>query len=208
MVSHWILSDNKSPQVSRTLLSILANLSNALVWMIPLVLLFSNTPVPLPIFWLLYEKHQLQLVSPSLSCSPIFSNFLERSRYLSFFSLSFNFTQWIPKSTILQVFFLLWIITRFSRLAEIRWFVCISESQRSLCISLCRTYFGLCIYCLFIWSNLKLLHLSGLPCPPSRVSSYILSVLICCIHLLCDGSFRLFYHITYICCFVASYKIH
>ena len=29
----WSLSDNKSPQVSRTLLSILADLSNAIVWM-------------------------------------------------------------------------------------------------------------------------------------------------------------------------------
>ena len=31
-----------------------------------------------------------------------------------------------------------------------------------------------------------------------------LSMLICCIRLLCDWSFRLFRHITYICCFVAS----
>ena len=29
--------------------------------------------------------------------------------------------------------------------------------------------------------------------------------IICCIHLLCDWSFRLFHHITYICYFVASY---
>ena len=34
MVFHWSLSDSKSPQVSRTLLSILAVLNNALVWMI------------------------------------------------------------------------------------------------------------------------------------------------------------------------------
>ena len=31
MVSHWSVIDNKSPQVSRTLLSILANLNNAVV---------------------------------------------------------------------------------------------------------------------------------------------------------------------------------
>ena len=31
MVSHWSLSDSKSPQVSRTLLGILANLNNAVV---------------------------------------------------------------------------------------------------------------------------------------------------------------------------------
>ena len=34
MVFHWSLSDNKSPQVSRTLLSILAVVNNAVVWMV------------------------------------------------------------------------------------------------------------------------------------------------------------------------------
>ena len=34
MVFHWSLSDNKSPQVTKTLLSILAVLNNAVVWMI------------------------------------------------------------------------------------------------------------------------------------------------------------------------------
>ena len=34
MVFHWSLSDSKSPQVSRTLLSILAVFNNAVVWMV------------------------------------------------------------------------------------------------------------------------------------------------------------------------------
>ena len=34
MVFHWSLSDSESPQVSRTLLSILAALNNAVVWMV------------------------------------------------------------------------------------------------------------------------------------------------------------------------------
>ena len=34
MVFHWSLSDSKSPQVSRTPLSILAVLSNAVVWIV------------------------------------------------------------------------------------------------------------------------------------------------------------------------------
>ena len=34
MVFHWCLSDNKSPQVSRTRLSILPVLSNAVVWIV------------------------------------------------------------------------------------------------------------------------------------------------------------------------------
>ena len=45
MVSHWILGDSKSPNVSRTLLSILANLNNAVVLMIstcPLIFISSS----------------------------------------------------------------------------------------------------------------------------------------------------------------------
>ena len=34
MVFHWSLSDCKSPQVSRTLLSILAVFNNAVIWMV------------------------------------------------------------------------------------------------------------------------------------------------------------------------------
>ena len=34
MVFHWSVSDCKSPQVSRTLLSILAVLNNVVVWMV------------------------------------------------------------------------------------------------------------------------------------------------------------------------------
>ena len=34
MVFHWSLGDSKSPQVSRTLLSILAVLNNVVVWMV------------------------------------------------------------------------------------------------------------------------------------------------------------------------------
>ena len=34
MVFHWILSDNKSPRVSRTILSILVDLNNAVVWLV------------------------------------------------------------------------------------------------------------------------------------------------------------------------------
>ena len=56
-----------------SLLTILADLYNAIVFFCsPLVLLFSSLPVPLSILWWLYQAHQLQLVSPSLSCSVVF----------------------------------------------------------------------------------------------------------------------------------------
>ena len=86
---------------------------------------------------------------------------LASSRYLSFFSLSFNFTRRsaeTAESQILQVLFFLLIITWSARLAKIWWSVCISKSQRSLCFSFSRTDVGLCKYHLFVWSNLNFLH--------------------------------------------------
>ena len=50
MVSHWSLSDSKFFQVSGTLLSILADLNNGVVWMVSTCpLFFPSRPVPLSI---------------------------------------------------------------------------------------------------------------------------------------------------------------
>ena len=86
-----------------------------------------------------------------------FSNSLARSRYLSFFSLSFRFILWsagTAKSTILQILFLLLIIIRSGLLAGIRWSVCMFKSHRSLCESFSWIGAGLYIYHLFVWSTL------------------------------------------------------
>ena len=96
----------------------------------------------------------------------IFFNSLARSRYLSFFSHSFSFILWSAQtanSTILQfLFFLLLLLTiiRFGLLVEIRCYVCMSKFHWSLCVSFSRTGAGLCIYHLFVWSNLNFLHIS------------------------------------------------
>ena len=85
-----------------------------------------------------------------------FFNSQPRPSYLSLFSHSFNFTLWsaeTEKSSILIVFSFLLITIKASRLVEIRWSVCISKSQRCLCVSFPRTDTGLFIYHLFIWSN-------------------------------------------------------
>ena len=108
MVFHWSLSDSKSPQVSRTLLSILAILNNAVVWMVstrPPIFksssLFSN-----PLVTVQNAPITICIIVTSMFHS--FFNSLARSRYLSFFSHSFSFTLWsagTAKSTILQVLF-------------------------------------------------------------------------------------------------------
>ena len=106
-------------------------------------------------------------------------------------------------------FFFLLSITRSGRLAEIIWSVCILESQRVLCISLSRRDSGLCIYHLFVMVNFKLFAQFSVD-DFSTLSCLVLYsfVLIYCIRLLCDWSFRLYHYIIYICyflCFVFLY---
>ena len=105
--------------------------------------------------------HQLQLAFLSIPCSIAFFSSLARSWYLFFFSLSFSFTLWsagMGKSTFWLVLFFLLTITRSGCLIVIRWSICISKSQRSLCVSFSRKDSGLCIYHLFVWSNFNFLH--------------------------------------------------
>ena len=167
MVFRWSLSDSKSPQVSRTLLSILAALNNAVVWMVSIrpPTSKSSSPFSNP---LVTVPNALITIGIIVTCMfHSFFNSLARSRYLSFFSHSFSFILWsagTAKSTILQVlffsfffffFFFLLIIIKSGLLAGIRWSVCMLKSHRSLCVAFSRTVAGLCIYHLLVWSNLN-----------------------------------------------------
>ena len=77
---------SKYPQVSRTLLSILADLKNAVVWMVSTCPLISKSSSSLlPSLWGSFRIHQLQLVSLSPPYSIPFLNSLARSCYLSLF---------------------------------------------------------------------------------------------------------------------------
>ena len=85
MVFHWSLSDSKSPQVSGTLLSILAVLNNAVVWMVSTrpptsksSSSFSNPLVAVP-----NVPITIGIIVTCMFHS--FFNSLARSRYLSFF---------------------------------------------------------------------------------------------------------------------------
>ena len=169
MVSHWSLSDSKSSQVSRTRLRILAVLSNADVWIVSTRPPTSKSSRP-------FNNPLVTVPNAPITIGTIvtfmfysFFNSLARSRYLSFFSLSFLFILWsagTAKSTILQIlfsfffFFFLLIIMRSGLLAGIRWSVCMLKSHRSLCESFSRRGAGLYIYHLFVWSNWNFLHIS------------------------------------------------
>ena len=161
MVFHWSLSDSKSPQVSRTLLSILAVLNNAVVWMVSTRPPTSKSSSPFSNPWVTVPNAPITIGIIVTCMFHSFFSSLARSRYLSFFSHSFCFILWsagTAKSTILQVLFFLLIIIKSGLLAGIMWSVCILKSHRILCESFSRTGAGLCLYHLLIWSNLSFLH--------------------------------------------------
>ena len=117
MVFHRHLSDIKSPQVSRTLLSILAVFNNVVVWMVSTRPPTSESSRP-------FNNPSITVPKAPIDTFMFHSFFISlgRSRYLSFFSHSFSFILWLSgtaKSTILQVlFFFLLIIIRSGLLAE------------------------------------------------------------------------------------------
>ena len=151
MVFHWSLSDSKSPQVSRTLLSIQAVLNNVVVWMVSTrpPTSKSSSPFSNPLASVPNAPVSIDIIVTCMFHS--FFNSQARSRY--FFSHSFSFILWsarTAKSTILQVLFFLLIIFSSGFLAEIKWSVCISKSHRSLCVLFSRTGARLWIYHLFV----------------------------------------------------------
>ena len=162
MIFHRSLSDSKSPQFSRTLLSILVVRNNVVVWIVSTRPPTSKSSSPLSNPLVIVSKAPITIYIIVTFMFHIFFNSLAKSRYLSFFSYSFSFILWsagTAKSTILQIiFFLLLIIISSGHLAEIRWSVCTSKSHMCLCMSFCRTGAGLCLYYLFVWSNLNIIY--------------------------------------------------
>ena len=112
MVFRWCLSDNKSLQVSRNLLRILADINNAVVWIV------ITRPLTPKSFCLCINS---LVIVPS---APIIIGITVNVMLHSFFffqfssknwvvvSLFFSFTQWSAgtvKSTIQQVLFFCWL---------------------------------------------------------------------------------------------------
>ena len=115
MVFHWSLSDSKSPQVSRTLLSILAVFHDAVVWMVSTCSPTSNSSRPFNNPLVTVPKAPITIGTIVTLMFHSFFNSLASSRYLSFFSHSFSFilwSAWTAKSTILQIlfFFFCWLL--------------------------------------------------------------------------------------------------
>ena len=107
MVFHWRLSDRKSPQVSRTLLSILAVFNNTVVRMVSTRPPTSKSSRPFNNHLVTVPKTLITIGIIVTFMSHSFFSSLARSRYLSLFSHSFSFVLWsagTAKPTILQTF--------------------------------------------------------------------------------------------------------
>ena len=105
MVFHWRLCDCKSPQISRTHLSILAVLNNVVVWMFSTRPPTSKSSSP---FCNLLVSVSKAPITIGIIVIFVFHSFffLAWSRYLSFCSHPFSFILWsagTAKSTILQI---------------------------------------------------------------------------------------------------------
>ena len=101
-------SDSKSPQVSSTRLRILAVLSNAVIWIVSTRRPTSKSSRPFNNPLVIMPNAPITIGTIVTFMFHSFFNSLARSRYLSFFSLSFWFilrSAGTAKSTILQILF-------------------------------------------------------------------------------------------------------
>ena len=151
MVFHETQSDSKSPQISRRLLSILAELNNAALLMIstrPLIFksssCFINPLVTVP------------SATITFGITVIFSLLQKGLRAYLFI----HFPSVLPcrQAELLDKFFFLFTMTRSDRLADNRWSVFISKSQRIFCVSFCCADSDVKVHHLFTRSNLKFMH--------------------------------------------------
>ena len=133
MFFHWSLSDGRSPQVSRTRLSILAILRNVVVWRVstrpPNSKSFRSLDNPLVCL-----KHQSQLTQSSLQVKILILLFT----FLQLYSV-------VRRDSKVEHFanspFLL-IMIRTGLLVMIGWSVCMFKSHMSLCVLFSRTGAG------------------------------------------------------------------
>ena len=168
MVFLWSLSDCKSPQVSRTLLSILADLNNSVVWTVSSrpVIYKSSGPCTNHLVTVPRAPITIGIIVTFMFHFFLFSSKVEVLILLfAFFQIYYVVCGDSIVHNSSSLSFLL-IIIRSGLLAEIRWSV--SKSESSLCVTFSRKDTGLCMYHLFVLSNFNFLHNSQWITLPSQ----------------------------------------
>ena len=160
--SRWSFTEvcvTVSPLKSPGLFSILAVLHNAVIWMVSTHPPISKSSSPFNNLLVTVPKTPITIgIIVTIMFHSLSIPWQGSGTYLSLHILSVLFCgqsgqqsrQFCKYSFFRKVWFL----------AEIRWSVCMSKSPRSLCLSFSRTAAGLCIYHLFVCSNLNFLHFS------------------------------------------------
>ena len=160
------MSESKSLQISRILLSILRDLGNAIVYMVSARPPISNSSRP---FIKLLGIVLSRLITIDIIVTFMFRNFfssLARSRYLSLFSLSFIFTLWTAvtaKFTFQHVLFFV-DYHKVGWSGRVVWSglgnLFVSQNPREFYASYSLgTNSGLRIYHLFVWWNFNFWHI-------------------------------------------------
>ena len=179
MVFQWSLINRKSPGFFSVFWPVVTVLSFG--WS-RLVFLFPILPVPLSILWWLYRMHWLLLVSPSLSCSIVFSVLFQGPCTYLFRLLPVLLQNGKVHSSVIFFFFKLSLgLVVWLRFAD----PFVSWNTREFCAFHSPRWILGCEYTI---SNCQIqiscTVLSGSSSSPSRVYSYTLFALICCIRFI------------------------
>ena len=166
--------------------------------MVSLFLSFPSLPSLLPILCWLFQVHQAQLVSQCPSCSIVFS-FLARSTNLSLFFAFFYFHSVgnrDGRSTIWQAFFFYWLLFGFVVYPRVG-----DPFLYQYPYEFCPSYFlgfGLCVYRLFVWSNINFLYNSQLITFPIQTCLFLHSFLLYLLYSLIMWFIILLLHLQFI----------
>ena len=213
MVFLWSVSDCKS-QDSSTVLSILANLNNVVIWMVSILALISKSSSPginLLLTVLGFPFTISNTVTFMFNCF-IFSS-LARSWYLSLFSLSFSFTLWSAKTAKITLkYFLFFYVFCFCWLSLSLVIgpklddPFVYQKPKEFCASHFLERILDCAYTTCSYS--QILNFWTIPrgsaSSHSRIQSFILFARIYFMCVLYHWSFRLCHHIIYICYFIVQ----
>ena len=143
MVFRWSLSDSKSPQVSRALLSILAVLNNVVVWMVSTRPLNSKSSSPFDNPSVTVPRAPIIIgITVTFMSHSFFFQFPRKIQVLFLLFIFFQLYSLVSKVhnfvsfCFLFCFFLLLIVISSGHRAEIRWSACMSKSHSNLCLIL------------------------------------------------------------------------